>query len=135
MIASNEGVFAELHRIFFCRSFKICKKRIFRRTEKFKAVCILTGHGLKDPDRAVICSSNLKTLSKYDRHYKCNRTLTGEKMSEEIKKQEIKIEIDDQTANGTYSNLALITHSETEFVIDFILFSLKTAKQKSEAEL
>jgi hypothetical protein len=25
-------------------------------------------------------------------------------MSEEIKKQEIKIEIDDQTANGTYSN-------------------------------
>ena len=34
-------------------------------------------------------------------------------MSEEIKKQEIKIEIDDQTANGSYSNLALITHSQT----------------------
>ena len=30
-------------------------------------------------------------------------------MSEEIKKQEIKIEIDEQTANGNYSNLALIT--------------------------
>ena len=36
-------------------------------------------------------------------------------MTDITKKQEIKIEIDEQTANGSYSNLALITHSETEF--------------------
>ena len=39
-------------------------------------------------------------------------------MPEEIKKQEIKIEIDEQTANGAYANLALITHSETEFIME-----------------
>lgn len=51
-------------------------------------------------------------------------------MSEEIKKQEIKIEIDEQTANGSYSNLALITHSETEFVIDFIFVQPQNGKAK-----
>ncbi|MBU2567381.1 MAG: DUF3467 domain-containing protein [Elusimicrobia bacterium] len=33
---------------------------------------------------------------------------------------EIQIEIDDQTAQGVYCNLAMIGHSETEFVLDFI---------------
>ena len=51
-------------------------------------------------------------------------------MSEEIKKKEIKIEIDDQTANGSYSNLALITHSQTEFVIDFIFVQPQNGKAK-----
>ena len=30
------------------------------------------------------------------------------------------IEINNETASGTYSNLALINHSNTEFVVDFI---------------
>lgn len=51
-------------------------------------------------------------------------------MTEELKKQEIKIEIDDQTANGAYSNSALITHSETEFIIDFIFVQPQNAKAK-----
>ena len=51
-------------------------------------------------------------------------------MTEEIKKQEIKIEIDEQTANGSYSNLALITHSETEFIIDFIFVQPQNGKAK-----
>ncbi len=51
-------------------------------------------------------------------------------MAEEIKKQEIKIEIDEQTANGSYSNLALITHSETEFIIDFIFVQPQNGKAK-----
>jgi len=34
--------------------------------------------------------------------------------------QEIQIQIDDQTAKGVYSNLAVISHTENEFVIDFV---------------
>ena len=34
--------------------------------------------------------------------------------------QEIRIEINDETAGGVYSNLAVISHSENEFVIDFV---------------
>lgn len=33
---------------------------------------------------------------------------------------EISIELTDETAQGTYSNLAVITHSHAEFVIDFV---------------
>jgi len=35
-------------------------------------------------------------------------------------KQQINIELDADTAEGTYSNLAIINHSAQEFVIDFI---------------
>ncbi|MDO4879695.1 MAG: DUF3467 domain-containing protein [Capnocytophaga sp.] len=34
--------------------------------------------------------------------------------------QEISIELDEQTANGVYSNLVVVNHSETEFVLDFV---------------
>jgi len=34
--------------------------------------------------------------------------------------QEIQIQIDDQTTKGAYSNLAVISHSENEFVMDFV---------------
>ncbi|MNS91587.1 hypothetical protein D3C71_374610 [compost metagenome] len=34
--------------------------------------------------------------------------------------QGINIELTDEQANGTYSNLAIITHSYSEFVMDFI---------------
>lgn len=39
-------------------------------------------------------------------------------MAEERKN--LDIEINDQVAEGTYSNLALINHSPSEFVLDFI---------------
>ncbi len=51
-------------------------------------------------------------------------------MQEEKKQNEIKIEIDDQISNGIYSNLALITHSESEFVLDFIFFQPQSGKAK-----
>jgi len=56
----------------------------------------------------------------------------GDKMQEDKKMQtaEVKIEIDDQTANGIYSNLALITHSESEFILDFIFFQPQNGKAK-----
>jgi hypothetical protein len=34
--------------------------------------------------------------------------------------QQIKIELTEEMADGTYANLAIITHSFAEFVIDFV---------------
>jgi hypothetical protein len=34
--------------------------------------------------------------------------------------QEMNIEIDEETAEGTYSNLVMVSHTPEEFVIDFI---------------
>jgi len=39
---------------------------------------------------------------------------------EEKKKNQINIELKEDVAQGIYSNLAVITHSSSEFVIDFI---------------
>lgn len=54
---------------------------------------------------------------------------------EEKKNAEIKIEIDEQTSNGTYSNLALITHSESEFILDFIFFQPQNQKAKVRSRI
>ncbi len=41
--------------------------------------------------------------------------------SDEPKKQnQINIELKEEIAQGTYSNLAVITHSSSEFVLDFV---------------
>lgn len=36
------------------------------------------------------------------------------------KKNQINIELKDEVAQGVYSNLAIITHSSSEFVLDFV---------------
>ncbi|MDR2427164.1 MAG: DUF3467 domain-containing protein [Endomicrobium sp.] len=54
---------------------------------------------------------------------------------EKKKDGEIEIEIDEQTSNGIYSNLALITHSESEFVIDFIFFQPQNRKAKVRSRI
>jgi Protein of unknown function (DUF3467) len=33
---------------------------------------------------------------------------------------QIQLQIDEQTAQGMYANMAMVNHNETEFVIDFI---------------
>lgn len=35
-------------------------------------------------------------------------------------KNQLDIELNDEVAQGTYSNLAIITHSSAEFVLDFV---------------
>ena len=40
--------------------------------------------------------------------------------SMENKENQVSIELTDETATGIYSNLAIITHSPSEFVADFI---------------
>ena len=41
-------------------------------------------------------------------------------MDEKSKKNQINIELKEEVAQGTYSNLAIITHSSSEFVLDFV---------------
>ena len=41
-------------------------------------------------------------------------------MEQEQNEHQLSIELSEEIAEGTYSNLAIITHSTSEFVIDFI---------------
>ena len=41
-------------------------------------------------------------------------------MEEKQKKKQINIELKEDVAQGTYSNLAIITHSTSEFILDFV---------------
>ncbi|WP_114902981.1 DUF3467 domain-containing protein [Kordia sp. SMS9] len=41
-------------------------------------------------------------------------------MSDKANEKQINIELDETIAEGTYSNLAIINHSATEFVVDFV---------------
>ncbi len=41
-------------------------------------------------------------------------------MAEEKKQNQLNIELDESIADGTYSNLAIINHSVSEFVVDFV---------------
>lgn len=48
---------------------------------------------------------------------------------------QIQIEIDDVMAQGTYANLAMIAHTETEFVIDFVYVQAQAPKAKVRARI
>ncbi len=58
-------------------------------------------------------------------------------MSEENKKEGLNIELGEEVAEGTYSNLAIINHSPSEFIVDFIQMmpGLPKAKVKSRVIL
>lgn len=51
------------------------------------------------------------------------------------KKGQINIELDEQVAQGTYSNLAIINHSVSEFVIDFVNIMPGTPKSKVKSRI
>ena len=55
-------------------------------------------------------------------------------MSEEQKKEGLNIELTEEIAEGTYSNLAIINHSPSEFVVDFIQMMPGIKKLKSNQE-
>ncbi len=48
---------------------------------------------------------------------------------------QIQIEIDDATSQGIYSNLALMAHNETEFVLDFVYIQPQAPKAKVRARI
>ena len=58
-------------------------------------------------------------------------------MSEDKRKEGLNIELTEEVAEGSYSNLAIINHSPSEFVVDFIQMmpGIKKAKVKSRVIL
>lgn len=58
-------------------------------------------------------------------------------MSEKDQQNQIQIELTDEVAQGEYANLAIITHSTSEFVLDFIRIvpGVPKAKVKSRVIL
>jgi hypothetical protein len=58
-------------------------------------------------------------LLKLNRKTKDN-TLKVQDMADPKVPNQISIELNEEVAQGTYSNLAVITHSASEFVIDFV---------------
>ncbi|MEW5952032.1 MAG: DUF3467 domain-containing protein [Elusimicrobia bacterium] len=58
-------------------------------------------------------------------------------MKENEKPQQVQLEIqaDDQTAQGVYANLAGVTHSETEFIFDFLFMQPNQPKAKIRARI
>ncbi len=55
-----------------------------------------------------------------------------DKANEQI---QIEIQADDQTSQGVYTNLAGITHSETEFIFDFLFMQPNQPKAKLRARI
>jgi len=58
-------------------------------------------------------------------------------MTEEVENQEgqINIELSEEIAEGIYSNMALIAHSNSEFVIDFIRMMPGVPKAKVKSRI
>ncbi len=51
------------------------------------------------------------------------------------KQGQINIELDEKIAEGTYSNLAIINHSVSEFVLDFVSIMPGTPKSKVKSRI
>jgi threonine synthase len=72
ILASKEGVFAEAASAASVAGvIKLARSGYFKKFKKPRVVCILTGHGLKDPNRAIKCiekpkvfPANLQTIVK-----------------------------------------------------------------------
>ena len=51
------------------------------------------------------------------------------------KKPSLNIELDAETAEGIYSNLAIINHSQSEFVVDFVTIMPGVPKSKVKSRI
>ena len=56
-------------------------------------------------------------------------------MSEQNIPNQLNIEISEEVAEGSYANLAIITHSHAEFVIDFVNVMPGTPKSKVKSRI
>ena len=48
---------------------------------------------------------------------------------------QLQVEMDDATAQGLYANLAGVTHSETEFILDFLFLQPNQPKAKLRSRI
>ena len=55
--------------------------------------------------------------------------------NDKTKQGQINIELDEKIAEGIYSNLAIINHSVSEFVVDFVSIMPGTPKSKVKARI
>lgn len=53
----------------------------------------------------------------------------------EVPQNQLNIEISEEVAEGQYANLAIITHSHAEFVIDFVNVMPGTPKSKVKSRI
>lgn len=56
-------------------------------------------------------------------------------MDDKNKQNQINIELTDETGQGTYANLAVITHSSSEFVLDFVRIMPGLPKAKVQSRI
>lgn len=56
-------------------------------------------------------------------------------MEEQKKKGQLNIELTEEAAQGIYSNLAVITHSPAEFVVDFVRVMPGVPKAKVQSRI
>ena len=56
-------------------------------------------------------------------------------MAENQPQNQLNIEISEEIAEGVYANLAIITHSHAEFVVDFVNVMPGTPKSKVKSRL
>src|SRR3989339_173078 len=59
----------------------------------------------------------------------------AETKPETNKPMQLQVEMDDATAQGMYANLAGVTHSETEFIFDFLFLQPNQPKAKLRARV
>ena len=59
----------------------------------------------------------------------------AENQNNKNKQGQINIEIDEKVAEGTYSNLAIINHSVSEFVVEFVSIMPGTPKSKVKSRI
>ena len=57
------------------------------------------------------------------------------KMSDNAQQGQINIELDEKVAEGIYSNLAIINHSASEFVVDFVTLMPGVPKAKVKSRI
>ena len=56
-------------------------------------------------------------------------------MTEQKKKDGLNIELSEEVAEGSYSNLAIINHSNSEFVVDFVRMMPGVPKAKVKSRI
>jgi hypothetical protein len=56
-------------------------------------------------------------------------------MTDQNKKKQINIELSEEMAEGTYANMFMIGHSNSEFIIDFIKWMPGVAKAKVKSRI
>ncbi len=61
--------------------------------------------------------------------------MSDQKKQDPNKKGQINIELDESVGQGTYSNLAIINHSVSEFVVDFVTIMPGIPKSKVKSRI